>query len=94
MDDNVVEFSDPFELSFLILRDPDIESCLSYIVRANFTYAQVPDTAQVQGLLTEYNSGCQVDARSYARTVKRIRGSMINRRDMTRGLYDRNFHSR
>jgi hypothetical protein len=80
-----LELSDPYELGFAVFKKPSIEENISFIVRNDFTFARVPATTEIYEILAEYNAGAVVNAIEYSRTIKRIRGMMIQKKNEMRG---------
>lgn len=75
-----LELDDPYLLSFIVNKDPDLENELELIVRNNRTTALLPATPAVYDLLRRYNTGEEVPAIIYSRLVKKIRGLFIEKR--------------
>ncbi len=84
--DKFLEVTDPYQLAFIIHKKPHIEESVSYIVRDGFTFATMPATPIVYKLMAEYNSGHTINAIEFTRTIKRIRGTMIQKKNETRGI--------
>ncbi len=80
-----LEVTDPYQLSYIVHENPNIEDAVSYIVRDGFTFARLPATPDVYRLIAEYNSGSSINAIGFTRIIKRIRGTMIQRKNETRG---------
>jgi hypothetical protein len=83
-----LEVTDPYQLSFIIHKEQNIEESVSYVVRDGFTFASLPATPTIYKLMAEYNSGSTVNAIEFTRTIKRIRGMMIQKKNEMKGTYN------
>ncbi len=80
-----LELSDPYQIAFIFLQNPNIENTSVYIVKNGFTYAQVPGTQETNKIIARFNEGALVDAAGFARIIKRVRGQMIQKKNEMRG---------
>ncbi len=83
-----LEVTDPYQLSYIIHETPSIEDYVSYVVRDGFTFAKIPATPAVYRIMAKYNSGSTINAIEFTRTIKRIRGAMIQKKNETRGTHN------
>ncbi len=83
-----LEVTDPYQLSYLIHKKPNVEESVSYVVRDGFTFASLPATPTICKLMAEYNSGHAVNAIEFTRTIKRIRGTMIQKKNEMKGTHN------
>lgn len=86
--EDFLEVTDPYQLSYLIHKKPNIEESVSYVVRDGFTFASIPATPTIYALMAEYNSGQTINAIEFTRTIKRIRGMMIQKKNEMKGTHN------
>jgi hypothetical protein len=89
-----LELSDPYEISHLIIRYPNIEELVEYVVTDNFTTVRLPATPEITHAYASLSSADTVNAVKFIRLVKRIRGQMISMKKEKRngGFYERPFN--
>jgi len=86
--EDFLEVTDPYQLSYIIHETPSIEESVSYVVRDGFTFAKIPATPTIYKIMAKYNSGSTVNAIEFTRTIKRIRGAMIQMKKEMKGTHN------
>ena len=82
--EDFLEITDPYQLSYIIHEHPEIEETVSYVVRDGFTFARTSATPSVYKIISKFNSGGTISAIEFTRTIKRIRGEMIQKKNETK----------
>ena len=76
---------DVYLISFILLKQPEVESKTHFKVEAGRTVAKLPADNSTFELIRQYSAGESVPANEFSRMIKRIRGQFITKRNETKG---------
>jgi hypothetical protein len=84
--EDFIQLTDAYQIAFIVRSEPSIEEAITYTVSDGFTFAKIPMSNKVARLISEYNNGGTINARDFTRTIKRIRGFMIQKKFEKKGI--------